>query len=186
MIQQEVVEEVLDSIEFEDYIKLEAEKFRQTEAYALLDKEFNVDYKRKVNELRKQYVKIDTGRVQDYCLILTGNDEDVKKFCSGLTNEGLNFFNLKDVVFIFFDYILELQKKNKILSLLNNHFNTKLEIHFRDILIRSLFIGDTLKKDLLGFKSIPTNLVFMVEKADKSLSYVIEKSEKRIFLRGNT
>ena len=89
-------------------------------------------------------------------------------------------------VFIFFDYILELQKKNKILSLLNNHFNTKLEIHFRDILIRSLFIGDTLKKDLLGFKSIPTNLVFMVEKADKSLSYVIEKSEKRIFLRGNT
>ena len=108
MIQQEVVEEVLDSIEFEDYIKLEAEKFRQTEAYALLDKEFNVDYKRKVNELRKQYVKIDTGRVQDYCLVLTGNDEDVKKFCSGLTNEGLNFFNLKDVVFIFFDYILEL------------------------------------------------------------------------------
>jgi len=172
-----------DSEELSDldkYIQEEVEKFKKTQEFLLLDKEFQVTTKYTIREHRRNYLEVDSWLVNDYILLFEIHPEDVENVDRLLSQEDIHYYIVNNSLVFFLDTLISTVDKIKFAKILKRNFDITLDEYQNDRIIPELYKSDKIEKDLLGLKTIQTN--HLKVRLGDSRSYDIHKSKKRILL----
>jgi hypothetical protein len=180
-----------EEVDFDTLLQEELKKYRATEAYALLDKEFGVEKLRLAKEWKENTVLVDRCLLDDYFIILKVTKEEISQIIYTFKNENIQHYAIEfqgDLfVILFLDSPIDLTDKQKLSSLLLKLHNFNGELFNKDISdytrpVRELFTRRVVQEDTMGRLTLPTNHVTIELKENNKKKYRFEPSKRRILI----